>query len=84
MGVRINKKSNRYLYNAVSSTAWCLVKHNVKEFKAAFDREIGKGKTEEQAYIIVGKRFIRRVYSISKNRLPYRELMPVNEAAKAD
>ena len=24
IGVRINKKSNRYLYNAVSSTAWCL------------------------------------------------------------
>ena len=82
--VRINKKSNRPLYNAVSSTAWCLVKHNVKEFRAVFDREIRKGKTEEQAYIIVGKRFVRRVYSISKNMLPYRELMPVDRTATTE
>ncbi len=36
-----------------------------------------KGKNPTQAYIVVGKRLLYHVYSIMRNKKPYRERRPV-------
>lgn len=75
-GAHVSKISNRYLYDAISSAAWSLVNHDTPEFLSVFRREIGKGKTREQAYIVVGKRLSAHIFRILSNNLPYRESMP--------
>lgn len=47
--------------------------HRNREFYDLFNREIGKGKTNTEAYIVVGKRLLFHVFSMMKNHKPYRE-----------
>lgn len=69
-GAHVSKISNRYLYDAISSAAWSLVNHDTPEFLSVFRREIGKGKTREQAYIVVGKRLSAHIFRILSNNPP--------------
>ena len=49
-----------------------------KEFYDISNREIGKKKSNVQAYIAVSKRLLFRIYSIMKNHKPYKEKMVGN------
>jgi len=73
---RPTKAVNHYLRNTVSVAARSLAQHS-DEFKAVFVREKLKGKSNTQAYIVVGNRLLYHVYSILKNNKPYRKRMPV-------
>ena len=68
--------SNHYLATAVSRYAVTLVLHNTREFKDVYDREMDKQKRVTQAYITVAKRLLYHIYSMAKNRKPYRERLP--------
>ncbi|WP_084795488.1 transposase, partial [Acidiplasma aeolicum] len=58
---------NKYLSNAVYESAISLVMNKNKEFYDIFNREIGKKKSNVQAYIAVSKRLLFHIYSIMKN-----------------
>ena len=73
---RHSSVSNHYLATAVSRSAVTLVLHNTREFKDVYDREMDKQKRVTQAYITVAKRLLYHIYSIAKNRKPYRERLP--------
>ncbi len=68
----VTKIRNPYLSSAVYECAITLVMHKNPEFLELFNREIGKGKKNVQAYIVVGKRFLSHIYSIMKNNKPYK------------
>lgn len=70
------KTVNHYLRNTVSVLARSVAQHS-DEFKAVFVREKLKGKSNTQAYVIVGNRLLYHAYSILKNKKPYRKRMPV-------
>jgi transposase len=72
---RPTKAVNHYLRNTVSVLARSITQHS-EEFKAVFIREKLKGKSNTQAYIIVGNRLLYHAYSIMKNKKPYRVRMP--------
>ncbi len=69
----VTKIRNPYLSNTVFESSVSMVAHRTPEFLEIFNREIGKGKKPTQAYIVVGKRLLYHVYSIMKNKKPYRE-----------
>ncbi len=71
-----SKIRNPHLSNSVYECAVSLVLHKNPEFLAVYQREIDKKKKPTQAYIVVGKRLLYHIYSIMKNRKPYRERMP--------
>lgn len=69
------KISNHYLRETVSVCAKSLALHS-DEFMAVYAREKMKGKSDTQAYIIVGNRLLYHVFTILKNKKPYRKRMP--------
>ena len=69
---------NKFLSNAVYESAISLVMNKNKEFYDIFNREIGKKKSNVQAYIAVSKRLLFHIYSIMKNHKPYKEKMVGN------
>lgn len=71
-----SKIRNPHLSNSVYECAVSLVLHKNPEFLAIYQREIDKKKKPTQAYIVVGKRLLYHIYSIMKNKKPYRERMP--------
>ena len=73
---------NSYLSNTVYESARSLVNHKNEEFLMIYNREIDKGKNRKQAYIIVSRRLIYHIYSIMKNRKPYRVRLPNTGGAK--
>ncbi|MGC8699337.1 MAG: IS110 family transposase [Candidatus Acidifodinimicrobium sp.] len=75
----ITKIRNSHLSNAVHESAVSLVLHRNREFFDLFTREISKKKSPTEAYIVVGKRLLYHVYSIMKNKRPYRERLSRKE-----
>ncbi len=75
--VGVTKIRNPHLSNTVYEASVSLVSHRTPEFMDIFNREIAKGKKPTQAYIVVGKRLIYHVYSIMKNKKPYRKRRPM-------
>ena len=41
-----------------------------------YEREMKKGKKRKQAYIVVSRRLLYHIYSIMKNKKPYRVRLP--------
>ncbi len=76
--VGISRIRNLYLSNAVYECSISLVNHKNREFLDIFNREIKKGKKTTQAYIIVGNRLLKHVYSILKNKKPYKQRLAVD------
>lgn len=72
----ISRIRNSYLANSVYESARSLVNHKSEEFITIYEREMGKGKTKKQAYIVVSRRLLYHVFSIMKNKKPYRVRMP--------
>ncbi len=70
---KLTKIRNEHLSNAVHQSAVSLVNHRNREFHELFNREISKGKKDTEAYIVVGKRLLFHVFSMMKNKKPYRE-----------
>jgi transposase len=70
---KLTKIRNEHLSNAIHQSAVSLVNHRNREFYDLFIREMGKGKTNTEAYIVVGKRLLFHVFSMMKNKKPYRE-----------
>ncbi len=68
----LSRIRNPHLANAVHESAVSLVFHRNKEFFDIFQREINRGKEPTQAYVIVGRRLLYHVFTIMKNRKPYR------------
>ena len=54
-----------------------LVNKKNEEFLKIFDREIAKGKKKTQAYVVVSRRLLYHVYSMLKNKKPYRKRSPI-------
>ena len=77
-GTWMSKVSNPYLSATVSIAARSLVWNRSPEFFAIYEREIRKGKAKKMAYMVVGKRLLHHVFSIMKNRKPYRQRIPNN------
>ena len=73
----VDKARNSHLARTAHMVAVSLVKHNVPEFRAIFDKEIARGRTKTQAYFIVSKRWLYHTHSMLKNSKPYRERMPL-------
>lgn len=69
------KKANHYLRYSVSVCARSVSMHS-EEFRAIYIREKMKGKSDTQAYIVVGNRLLYHVFTILKNKKPYRKRMP--------
>ncbi len=72
----ISKIRNSHLSNTVYESARSLVNHKNEEFLRIYEREIAKGKNRKQAYIVVSKRLLYHVYSMMKNKKPYRQRLP--------
>ncbi len=72
----MSKTSNPYLFATVSVVARSLVWNRSPEFFAIYEREIRKGKAKKMACMVVGKRLLYHVFSIMKNKKPYRQRMP--------
>ncbi len=72
----ISRIRNSYLSNSIYESARSLVHHKNEEFLKIYEREIGKGKKKKQAYIVVSRRLLYHVYSIMKNKKPYRVRLP--------
>ena len=72
----ISKIRNSYLANSIYESARSLVHHKNEEFLKIYEREISKGKKTKEAYIIVSRRLLYHIYSIMKNRKPYRVRLP--------
>ena len=73
----VDKGRNSHLAHTTYTVAVSLVKHNVPEFRAIYDREIAKGKANTQALFIVSKRWLYHTHSMLKNGKPYRERIPL-------
>ena len=73
----VDKGRNSHLAHTAYTVAASLVKHNVPEFRAIYDREIARGKAGTQALFIVSKRWLYHTHSMLKNGKPYRERMPL-------
>jgi transposase len=67
---------NSHLANSVYESARSLVHHKNEEFLKIYEREIGKGKKQKQAYIVVSRRLLYHIYSMMKNKKPYRVRLP--------
>jgi len=74
---RPTKIANHYLRNTVSVCARSLAHHS-EEFREIYYREKMKGKTDTQAYIIIGNRLLYHVFTILKNKKPYRKRLPMS------
>ena len=72
----LSKIRNSHLANSVYESAKSLVQHKNEEFLLIYKREIDKGKKKKQAYIIVSRRLLYHVYSMMKNKKPYRVRLP--------
>ncbi len=64
---------NRNLSRTVYESTIRLVRYQNREFLNLYLNEVKKDKKPTQAYVVVGKRLPYHVYSIMKNRKPYRE-----------
>lgn len=73
---RPSKIVNHYLRYTVSVCARSLAHHS-EEFREIYFREKMKGKTDTQAYIIIGNRLLYHIFTIMKNRKPYRKRLPM-------
>ena len=73
----LSKIRNPYLSNAAHQCAVSLVNKKNEEFLKIFDREIAKGKKKTQAYVVVSRRLLYHVYSMLKNKKPYRKRSPI-------
>jgi transposase len=71
------KIANHYLRNIVSVCSRPLAHHN-EEFREIYFREKTKGKTNTQAYIIISNRLLYHVFTILKNKKPYRKRLPMS------
>ncbi|OWP56613.1 MAG: hypothetical protein B2I17_05925 [Thermoplasmatales archaeon B_DKE] len=80
----ISTVRNAYLSNSAYESAKSLVYHKNEEFLMLYEREIQKGKKVKQAYIIVARRLLYHVYSIMKNRKPYRVRLPRTKEGEGD
>ena len=72
----ISRIRNSYLSNSIYESARSLVHHKNEEFLKIYEREIGKGKKKKQAYIVVSRRMLYHIYSMMKNKKPYRVRLP--------
>ena len=72
----ISRIRNSYLANSVYESARSLVNHKNEEFLMIYEREIKKGTKKKQAYIVVSRRLLYHIYSIIKNKKPYRARLP--------
>lgn len=71
------RMANHYLRQTISVCAKSLAL-NSEEFRVIYYREkMKKGKTNTQAFIIVGNRLLYHVFTILKNKKPYRKRMPM-------
>ena len=76
---RISKIRNPHLSNAIHESAVSLVYHKNKEFSEIFQRAVNRGKEQTQAFVIVGRRLIYHVFTIMKNKKPYRRRLPTGK-----
>ncbi len=72
----LSRIRNPHLANAIHESAISLVLHRNKEFFDIFQKEVKGGKEPTQAYVIVGRRVLYHVFTIMKNRKPYRQRLP--------
>lgn len=72
----ISRIRNPHLSNAAYETAVSLVANRNEEFFKIFEMEMAKGKERTQAYMVVSRRLLYHVYSILKNKKPYRQRIP--------
>ena len=72
----ISKIRNSHLSNTVYESARSMVNHKNEEFLMIYEREVNKGKNKKQAYIIVSRRLLYHIFSIMKNKKPYRVRLP--------
>ena len=73
----VDRARNSHLARTTYTVAVSLVKHNVPEFRAIYDREIARGRKNTQALFIVSKRWLYHAHSMLRNDKPYRERMPL-------
>ena len=73
----VDRARNSHLAHTAHNVAVSLVKHNVPEFKAIYDREMARGRKNTQALFIVSKRWLYHAHSMLSNGKPYRERMPL-------
>ncbi len=67
---------NSHLSNTVYESARSVVNHDNGEFVMIYERERKKGKNKKQVYIIVSRRLLQHIYSIMKNKKPYKVRLP--------
>lgn len=72
----ITRVRNDHLSNAVHESAVSMVAHWNSEFYDLFNREIKKGKSRTEAYVVVGKHLLLHVYGMMKNKRSCRERRP--------
>ena len=72
----ISRIRNPHLSNAAYETAVSLVANRNEEFFKISEMEMAKGKERTQAYTVVSRRLLYHVYSILKNKKPYRQRIP--------
>jgi transposase len=72
----LSRIRNPHLSNAAYEAAVSLVANRNEEFLKIFETETAKGKERTQAYIVVARRFLYHVYTILKNKKPYRQRIP--------
>lgn len=74
---RPTKIANHHLRSTVSVCSRTLAKHS-EEFREIYFRERMKGKSNTQAYIIISNRLLYHVFTILKNKKPYRKRLPLS------
>ena len=62
--------------NAIHESAVSLVFRRNKEFFDIFQKEVNRGKEPTQAYVIVGRRLLYHIFTIMKDKKPYRQKIP--------
>lgn len=80
----LSKIRNPHLSNTVYECAVSLVNHKNREFLEIFNREINKGKGQTQAYTVVGRRLLYHIFTILKNKRPYRQRLPMTNGREAE
>jgi hypothetical protein len=75
----LSRVRNPHLANAIHESAVSLVFRRTKEFFDIFQKEVNRGKEPTQACVIVGRRLLYHVFTIMKNKKPYRQRMPTIE-----
>ena len=75
----LSRVRNPHLANAIHESAVSLVFRRNKEFFDIFQKEVNRGKEPTQAYVIVGRRLLYHVFTIMKNKKPYRRIIPAIE-----